>query len=386
MNHKLLFAALGVALLSQPVAADTKPDYAAIAEKVVSTTANVKEGEIVEITVGPNELGLAEELAVAVRKRGAYPLITYWSEAASKKEIAAVPEKYDAQPPKLAIAMANLVNVHIIVPPVRDSSLFDAMSPERRAKLGKTNALIVSAERKKNQRVIELDNGFAPSATRAKNNGVSEADMTKLFWDGVSADYTAVGEKCKALQDALAKTTEVHVTAANGTDIKLKVKGKKSMTSDGVTTDAEIKAGGPAVQVWLPAGEVYVAPAGADGKIVDDRLLWNDKEITGLSLDVKAGKVTAMAAKSGLDAAKPLYDAAPAGKDLIGVLDFGCNPSIKNTAKLETWVAAGTVSIVVGGNVWAGGTNAIGFDLPLKLPGTTVTFDGKAVIENGVLK
>ena len=40
-------------------------DYAAIAEKVVGTSANVKEGEIVHINGGPQDLGLLEELVVA---------------------------------------------------------------------------------------------------------------------------------------------------------------------------------------------------------------------------------------------------------------------------------------------------------------------------------
>src|ERR1043165_2490399 len=123
MTGKLLLAAVGVALVSRPVAADTKPDYAALAEKVVGTSANVKEGEIVEITAGPNDLALAEELAVAVRKRGGYAFITYWSETAEKKELAAVPEKYDTQAPKLALGLTKLIDVQIVIPPVRDPSI-----------------------------------------------------------------------------------------------------------------------------------------------------------------------------------------------------------------------------------------------------------------------
>ena len=386
MTGKLLLAAVGVALVSRPVAADTKPDYAALAEKVVGTSANVKEGEIVEITAGPNDLALAEELAVAVRKRGGYAFITYWSETAEKKELAAVPEKYDTQAPKLALGLTKLIDVQIVIPPVRDPSIADALKPERRAKRSKNDGIIMSAARKKNLRFVELGNSVEPSAARAKMFGVSEADLTKLFWDGVGADYTAVSEKCKALGDQLAKTTEVKVTTAGGTDIKFKVKGKKVLISDGVTTDAEIKAGGPGVQVWLPAGEVYMVPAGAEGKIVDDMMFYSGKEASGVSLDVKGGKVTAIAAKSGWDPIKPLWEAGPAGKEAIGVLDFGCNPSLKNAGKLENWGTAGTVSIIVGNNVWAGGTNATGFDMTVHLPSATVAFDGKTVIENGALK
>src|SRR5262245_41405080 len=78
-------------------------DLAALADRLVGTTANVKEGEIVEIVGGPTDLALVEELAVAVRKRGAHPIVTYGSESLTKKMIASVPEKYDAQPPKAAL-------------------------------------------------------------------------------------------------------------------------------------------------------------------------------------------------------------------------------------------------------------------------------------------
>ena len=67
------------------------PDYAALAEKLVGTAAGVKEGDVVQIDVGPGDLALADEMAAAIRKRGGYVFITYWSENATKKVIAGTP-------------------------------------------------------------------------------------------------------------------------------------------------------------------------------------------------------------------------------------------------------------------------------------------------------
>src|SRR5258705_11074861 len=98
MTKKLL-AVAGVALAgiglasAQPASKPAPPppvDYAAIAEKVVSTSANVKEGDVVQIIGGPGDLALLEELVVAVRKRGAYPLVTLTPESLAKKLIAPV--------------------------------------------------------------------------------------------------------------------------------------------------------------------------------------------------------------------------------------------------------------------------------------------------------
>ncbi len=363
-------------------------DFAAIAEKVVSKTANVKEGEIVQISTGPNDVALAEEIAVAVRKRGAWPLITLRSESLAKKMLANVPEKYDTQPAALSLALAKTVNVVIEIPAVRDPSIWAALSPARRAAQEKTGTPVMDLRFKRNVRVVELGNGLAPSPSRANVLGVTEAELAKLYWDGLSADYTPIEEKATALKALLTKGGVLKITHANGTDLTMKIKGRKVFVSDGVISDADRKAGGANVSGWLPAGEVYLAPVpgSVNGKVVDDRYLFDGKEVLGLTLDVKAGKITNVSAKSGWEAVKPLYDAAGPGKVEIGAFDIGINPAIKTTAKLESFVSAGTVTLMTGNNVWAGGTNKEPFGMNLHLPGTTVLLDGKPIIENGSLK
>ena len=363
----------------------SQPDYAAIAEKVVGTSAKVKEGDIVEIFGGPQDLPLLEELVIAVRKRGAYPLFTFGTENILRKQIASVPEKYDTQPPKLGLAIVKIADVLIATSAVRDSSIIAALSPERQAKQAKAGQPVAEAQRKKNMRFVQLDNGLAPSAARAKEYGISEAELSKLFWDGLGADFSAVETKCNLLKTTLAAGKELKVTAANGTNLTIKLKGKKVFSTDGVIDDADIKAGGPGVQAWLPAGEVYTVPASAEGKLVDDLMTYQGKVIEGLTIDVKGGKSTSVTAKSGWDAIKARYDLASPAKNDLSVIDFGCNPAIK-AVKPETFIPAGMVTIVFGGNLWAGGTNKEQFDLVIHLPGATVTLDGKPIIENGQLK
>ena len=271
-------------------------------------------------------------------------------------------------------------------PAVRDPEIFAAVSPERRQKLAKAEQPALELARKRNLRLVELGNGFAPSPTRAKELGISEAELSKLFWDGLNADYAAVQTKCDALKTALAAGKQLAITHPNGTNLTVKLKGKKLMTSDGVISDADIKAGGPGVQVWIPAGEVYFVPGGAEGKIVDDRFVFDGNVLEGLTLDVKAGKSTSINAKSGWDAMKKHYDLAGPGKTELSAVDFGCNPAFKSAGKLETFIAAGTVTLFFGGNLWAGGNNKEPFDFQLFLPGTTVMLDGKPLIKDGALQ
>ena len=367
-----------------PVAA--APDLAALAEKLVGTNAGVKEGQVVMIAAGPYDTALAEELAVAVRKRGAHPFITYSSESLSKKMIAGVPDKYDAQARKLDLAMAKLIDVVISIPQVRDPAIFASIPAARAQAMGKADQPADQLRRKRNVKLLELGNGLAPSAMRAKELGMSEADLKKIYWDGVSADYTAVEQKCTALKTALAAGKELKITHANGTDLTIAIKGRKLSTSDGVISDADAKAGGPGVQAWLPAGEVYLPAGVANGKLVDDRFLAMGSVVTGMTFELKAGKITTMTAKSGWDGVvKQRFDAAGPGKNELSLVDFGCNPAIK-ADKVENYIPAGMLTIGFGGNDWAGGTNKEPFGLQLHLPGTTVMLDGKAIIENGQLK
>ncbi|CAN5901250.1 hypothetical protein BH11MYX3_BH11MYX3_01510 [soil metagenome] len=374
--------------LAQPAKPAAAPNFVDLADRIVGKTANVKEGEIVEINGGPNDMVFLEELAVAVRKRGAFPILRMWSESASKKALAAVPEKYDTQTNGAELALAKVVNVVITVPAVRDESIFEKLTPARRNASAKANQAVQNALLKRNVRVIELSNGMAPSPSRAKTLGMSEAELGSVFWAGLGADYSAIETTAKAMKDRLAKGGELHVTMANGTDFKVKIKGRKVLVSDGVISDADVKAGGPGVQAWLPAGEVYltVVPGTAEGKIVDDRMVSMDKEILGVTAEFKAGKLTTITAKSGWDPIKPFYDAAGPGKNEVGLIDFGINPSIKPGPKFENFVSAGMVTIGLGNNVWAGGTNKEPFALMFQFAGSTVTLDGKPFIDVGAIK
>ncbi|MFT3695997.1 MAG: aminopeptidase [Kofleriaceae bacterium] len=379
---------LGVmALTAATASADPKPDLAAIAEKIVTKGANVKEGEIVEIAVGPRDLELAEELAVAVHNHGAFGVIVYLSDNEYRKELAG-PAKYDSKTDAGALALAKAVNVRITLEPLRDNSVFDKLTPERAAVMRAAGKPILDTLQKRSVRQIDLSNQLAPSADRAKDYGITEAELAKIWMNGLAADYSAIQTKGGALKDLFAKGAELHITNPNGTDIKMKVKGRKSFVSDGVLTDEEVKQGGAAVNSWLPAGEFLIAPVPgtAEGTIVDDRWTYLGKEMLGVTAEVKAGKITNITAKSGWDAYKSFADSAPAaGKEISGI-DIGLNPAIKSTPKMRVFAAAGLISITTGYNVHMGGTNTEPFALAFQLAGSTITLDGVTIVDAGVLK
>ena len=203
-------------------------------------------------------------------------------------------------------------------------------------------------------------------------------------------DYARLQEAGAKLKKTIAEGKEIRLTNANGTDLKASVEKRPVLVSNGVIGDEKRKEGGAACWTYLPAGEVYVsaAPGTAEGRVVVDRLLYKGKEIDGLVLTVKGGKVVSLEAKANADELRADFRAAAEGKDRCGVIDVGVNPNVRPPAgsKVLTYVQAGMVSLSIGNDTWAGGDDNTPFGLGCFLPGSTLAVDGKVIVDKGEIK
>jgi aminopeptidase len=349
----------------------------------------VAEGELVQITGEPRDATLLEDLAVAVRRRGAHPLVTLRSDRLARRLFDEVPARYDAQVPEFARKLAGLVDVSLILES-EDESALAGVPAARLAAASNATAPVWALLRKRNVRVVWLGNGLYPSATRARQLGLTEPELAALFRAALAVDYAKMSARGAALKKTLSEAKELRLTDADGTDLTMGVAGRPVGVNDGVIGPEKRKQGGAACWAWLPAGEVYLTPAPgtARGKVVIDRCLFEGKEVRGLTLTVRDGKVTSLTAASGGERLRTVYEAAPAGKDVLSSLDVGINPDARGTGKTPplTFIPAGVVTVGIGNNTWAGGDVAITFTLQGSLPAATLTIDGKPVVERGVLK
>ncbi len=382
--------AAGMLGLSPGRVGTARPDNEALAHKLVTVVAGIHEGDLVMVTGGPKDTELLENIAVEVRKVGAFPLVTYGSDRLTKRLVTEVPAKYDSQAPALEEKLAGIVTAIINVEYNETESLMADVAPERLAAMRKASQPIMSTLLKRNVRLVSLGNGLNPTEAHAKRYGVSRDELSKIYWDAVNADYSALQATGEEVKGVLGSGSELHLTNPNGTDLTLKIKGRHVYVSDGVISAADVKTGGAACQAWLPAGEVYVTPTPgtAEGTVVVERAFYQGKEITGLTLTFKAGRLTTMSAKSGIEPLQKAYDAAGKGKDEFAIIDIGINPSVPASAstRLQNWVQAGMVSVGFGDNSWAGGDNKCDFDMTGFVPGSTLTVDGKAIVDKGTLK
>ncbi|HEX8195580.1 MAG TPA: aminopeptidase [Pyrinomonadaceae bacterium] len=363
-------------------------DLQQLAQRIVTQSAGVKEGEVVLVSGAVRDMELLENIVVEVRKVGGHPLLDMNSERITKRSYTDVPEKYDTQEPKLGMALAKVANVLINVDSTETEGLLADVPPARMAARAKAGAPVGEEFIKNKVRNVNIGNDLYPTEWRAKRFEMPLDSFSKLFWEAVNVDYTnlqTIGENARAALTG----KEMEITHPNGTSLKLNVESRPAYISDGIISADDIAKGN--IDIFLPAGEAAIIPAAntGDGKVVIEKQFFNGKEIRNLTLTFEKGKLVSMTGEGdGFAALKADYDAREGAKDMLSYVDLGINPNYKlpPNSKIGNWVSAGMVSIGTGNNQWAGGTNNATGAVGGNLPGATVKVDGKVIVENGVLK
>lgn len=370
-------------------AGESSESYMPVAAQLATRNLGVKPGELVLVSGTPEHIRLLEDIAVQVRKAGGWPLITVGSERLTRLSFDSIPPDRDRDTPQMDLALAKTFPAMIALEGAQSDASFRHVPPERLEARAKAAQPVMAQVNRLNRRIVFLGNGMFPTEQNARNQGMPLAELAKQFWDGVNVDAEAMAAAGLSVKTALRNGKTVRITSPSGTDLTLTLAGNEPYFSDGVITDEDAKSGPQAQIVWLPAGEVYVrvAPGSANGTLVADRLTAEGEEIEGLRLEVSEGRVTSMTAARGLERLKARYDAAGAGKDVITVLDIGVNPNmtIAPDSKLRTYVPAGMVTVFVGNDSWAGGSNSSSFNVPMFLTRARVTVDNVPIVEDGKL-
>jgi leucyl aminopeptidase (aminopeptidase T) len=391
MNATRILSVAAVALLGAAALVDAQAPvrHPNLADTLVNSCGNVRQNDKVWIQGGTHDQRLLEDLAIEVRKLGGHPLISFGSDRLTRNFYTEVPEKFDSLEPAFALELAKTIDAVITVEYGQSLDLLADIPEERVIKHEKAHQPVQKTMLERGVLQVHLGNGLYPTIARSKQFGISENALSEIFWSGVGVDYAQLQTTATKVKSLFASGKEVRITAPNGTDIKIGITERPVFVSDGVISEEDRYAGGPACQVWLPAGEVYVVPVPgtAEGKFVAENFFWEGQWIDGLTLSFSKGKLTGLSAKNDISALQKAYDAAPAGREIFAALDLGINPNVQAPAnsRFSSWMGAGAISIGIGNNVWAGGDNAVPFELYAHLVNGSLTIDNQKVVEKGKL-
>ena len=317
-------------------------------------------------------------------------MISCSSDRLERRMYVDVPATFDSQVDEMYKAVYSTVDAVIRIETSENLKLLADIPAERKVARSKAEVSLTDILIKRNVKMINLGNELYPTASRAKTYHISKDKLAQIFWAGVNTDYIKLQTTGQSLKDVLAPAKEVRITSPSGTDLTVMIAGRKPHVSDGVISDADMKEGFASIVTYLPAGEIFVTPVPgtAQGRVVLDRYFYEGMEIRHLVLDFKDGRLTSLTASSGLAPIKSFYNALGPGKDEFAVVDVGFNPNVKIPAGslMDAWIVAGTVTVGIGGNRWAGGDNSSEFFLGFHLMNSTLKLDGRIIIENGKLK
>lgn len=392
MKRKPIIAAV-TALVVTPVlvTAQTgtqKPDFDAIAEKVVQQSLAVQPGEVVVITGGPAQIELMGALQVAVAKAGGQPLLQLNLPDANKRAIMETPMKHLKRLPTAALHMQRLADAFINVGSVQDPDLFADVPEERMAATRQAAAPLNDAFRTARFRSVALgQTGGIPTAAYAATQGADHTAMMQMFWRALDVAPDRIAKDARDIAATFTAGAEVHLTSKAGTDLRFTVGSFESRINAGRTGDV-VQPSGPA-QVWLPAGEAYACVDGtsATGTLVVPHLSFRGKAVENLRMTFKGGRVTDLSADTNGDMIREFLDASSPNAKHLSLFDVGVNPNSQpmEGSQYRSWEMGGMVTVGIGNNAWAGGDNDSDAALSFHIAGATLTVGGMTIVRDGHL-
>ncbi|HUE27860.1 MAG TPA: aminopeptidase [Solirubrobacteraceae bacterium] len=321
---------------------------------------------------------LAEPLAVALHSavlaRGGWPLVRLTPDALEERFYA---EASDAQLESFApleMTEVESIDAWLRIRAPSNTRALAAVDPARITRAARARAPITE---------VRLTRRWCgtlwPTAALAQEAGMSERDYAAfveraLFLDRPDpiAAWRELGVHQQALAERLEQAREVRIEA-DGTDLRLRVDGRRWINSDGKTN--------------MPSGEIFTGPRedSANGTIrFTVRAGSRGVDVEGVELTFVDGEVVAARADRGEDYLDTAL-ATDAGARRLGELGIGTNAGIDRAtgSTLLDEKIAGTVHLALGRSYpETGGVNssALHWDLICDLrDGGRLTADGEVL-------
>ena len=361
-----------------------KVDVQALAHKIVETSLQIKQGEVVAIIAGTQQMDLIEPLTVEIQRVGAYPLLTLNTPRVKEQLIEEASslylEKYFRLLAETFRPVTTLIMLEHIVDPFMVKDIpHEQIESYRKAWANVRNQLY---ERKVKWAFI----GY-PTHTQAANMNLDFIQLHDTFWKSIDIDYHQLEDSASMLAEILRQGKKVQIRSAKGTDLQLSIEGRNPLIDDGMITDEDLKKDDTFIN--LPSGEVYLAPieGSAEGSAVFDLGYYQGERIEGIRLRFSKGKVVEFSASKNGDKLNQFFESGEEGRRVLGELGIGLNPWIKQMIGYQVCDTKqlGSIHLALGENSIFGGKNSASIHWPLVMTDLDLWVDGIPLIENGEL-
>ncbi|HMG89380.1 MAG TPA: aminopeptidase [Chryseolinea sp.] len=223
---------------------------------------------------------------------------------------------------------------------------------------------------------------------------VSE-EMDKVYQHALlNTDYRMISGLHQFFEEATRKS-EIHVTTPLGTDIRFSIGDRPLTKQDGDASKGRTTYAKNLIdrEIELPAGAVRVAPVEetVNGVIAFPDAEWAGKDVKGLMLTIKKGKIVDIKAKSGLDAVKEELRVAGSAGEWFREFALGFNPLLAIPRIGPRWIpyygyGAGVVRLSLGDNSELGGKVTGGYVRWNFFTDATVSIGEMRIVVNGRMR
>lgn len=354
-----------------------------ICRNILSQSLHLRRGENLVVESWTHMLPWANLLVLEARKLGIRTTLLYEDEATywrSVEESKAADLGRMPEPELGAIAKAD---GYVFFWGPEDRPRRAALPSEQGAALTAYNSSWYQAAAKSHLRGCRIELGRATAAA-GRLFGVNPATWQAAVLDGSRVSMKGIARDAARVAGRLRKAKQVRLTHANGTDVSVRLVGRKPTVDDGVVDAEDVRSGNN--MTTFPGGAVYVA---VDESFIEGRVVAN-RDVCSTRMGCLAGgrwsfeghRLASYTFEAGGERFAEVYDAAGPGKDKPGFLSVGFNPSLREIPELEEF-ERGTVLIGVGSNAAFDGKNRTPFQSYLAVAGGHLEVDGKPLVADG---
>ena len=258
--------------------------------KHIIASMNMKEGESLLIRAGLHEQELAEQLSIDAMKTGIDSLLSTTSDNYTKSVYKEIPVKFLKKPSKLSLKMVEALDNLISLEKPKDPRILENISHKK-------IAAAVAGGQKLSKKMDKLGVKWCyvgyPSEELASKLGISIKLLKRFIIDGILIKKKILIKKSAFLYKNLLNSEFVKITDDYGTNITLKIKGRRINIDDGFISDEDIRkkdVGGN-----LPAGEVFIPPVETygDGVLISPKRtdIYTGKMIKNIKLVFEKGRL-----------------------------------------------------------------------------------------------
>jgi len=216
-------------------------------------------------------------------------------------------------------------------------------------------------------------------ATLPLTEGTKELVREMFATGGMTADYFRIRDNIERLRERQKGAKQAHITTALGTDVTVDLAGREWHTDTGLALN-------PGEYTNLPGGELFIAPASANGKLVIDGSFGDYGLLeTPLELTIVDGMVTEARGCRADDLEKIFEEYGPDARH-IAEFGIGMNPKARLWGiLLEDEKVGNTIHLALGNDCCFGGSCDVSIHYDGIVTHPTVMIDGKKLDINEYL-